>query len=61
MPTVKTKPANRDLTYGLARMTEMLIDVTGWESKVFRNREDAEAWIKERVKEKYGILDLTMA
>ena len=51
--------ANQNLIYGLARMWEMLSDEMNWETMVFRNREDAEAWIKERVKEKYGIDDLT--
>lgn len=41
------------------KMWEMLSDEMNWETMVFRNREDAEAWIKERVKEKYGIDDLT--
>jgi hypothetical protein len=50
---------NEDLIYGLARMWEILIDETDWETMVFRNRKDAEAWIRERVKEKYGIEDLT--
>jgi len=47
--------AKHDLIYGLARMSQILIHETGWEHEVFRNREDAESWIKERVKEKYGI------
>ena len=53
--------ANKDLIYGLARMSQTLMDETGWEHEVFRNREDAESWIKKRVKEKYGIVDLTIA
>jgi hypothetical protein len=52
--------ANQDLIFGLARMAEILRDLTGWESMVFRNRKDAEIWIKEKVKEKYGLSDLTM-
>ena len=51
--------ADQDLIYGLARMLEILRDETDWENEVFRNREDAEAWIRERVKEKYGIDNLT--
>ena len=51
--------AEEDLVYGLSRMYELLLDETGWEIMVFRNREDAKAWIKQRVKEKYGINDLT--
>ena len=51
--------ADEDLIYGLARMWEILIDETDWDTMVFRKREDAEAWIRERVKEKYEINDLT--
>jgi len=51
--------ANQDLIYGLTRMWEALLAGTNWETMAFRNREDAEAWIKERVKERYGIDDLT--
>jgi len=51
--------ASKDLIYGLARMWDILSYRTEWEKKVFRNREDAESWIKERVKEKFGINDLT--
>ncbi len=51
--------ANKDITFGLSRMWEMLSDETKWEVMVFRNREDAEAWIRQKVEEKYGIGDLT--
>jgi len=51
--------ANQDYLYGLARMGEMLRDKISWEEMVFRNIEDAEKWIKKRVKEKYGIEALT--
>ena len=37
--------ATIDLTYGLARMWEILSDETDWEIMVFRKRDDAEAWI----------------
>jgi hypothetical protein len=51
--------ADNDLVFGLARMWEMLSDTTKWEIMVFRNREEAEDWIKKRVEEKYGIEDVT--
>ena len=53
--------AKDDLAYGVTRMWEIIVECTGiqWETMVFRAREDAEAWIKEKVKEKYGIDDLT--
>jgi len=47
--------ANQDLTFGLSRMWEILVDRVAWETMVFRNREDAEAWITEMVKEKFGM------
>jgi len=53
--------ADRDLIYGLARMSQLHIAETGWESMVFRDRRDAEAWIKKRVLEKYRIGGLTVA
>ena len=40
-------------------MWEILADETKWEIMVFQNREDAEDWIRQKVKEKYGIGDLT--
>ena len=49
----------KDITFGLSRMWEILSDNTKWEIMVFRNREDAEAWIRKKVKEQYGIGDLT--
>lgn len=53
--------ADQDLIYGLSRMFQVLAEETGWEIEIFRLRDDAEAWIKKRVKEKFGIYDLTMA
>ena len=59
MPKNERTHSNQDLIYGLTRMWEVLSEGTNWETMASRNREDAEAWIKERVKEKYGIDDLT--
>lgn len=53
--------AKQDFMFGMTRMWEMLSDGTNWEIMVFRNREEAEAWIKERVKQKYGIDNLTFS
>ena len=47
--------ASQDFMYGMARMWELIIDMTDWETMVFRKRADAEAWISEKVKEKYKI------
>lgn len=51
--------ATKDITFGLSRMWEFLSDETKWEIMVFRNRKDAEAWITQKIKETYGIGDLT--
>lgn len=53
--------ATNDLVFGISRMWEALVENTGlqWEIVVLRAKEDAEAWIQERVKEKFGIHDLT--
>lgn len=50
--------ADLDIIYGLSRMWEMWTGSIKWETMVFRSREDAEVWIRGRVK-KYGIDDLT--
>ena len=47
--------ADQESMYGLTRMAQTLRDKTNWENEVFRNRQDAEAWIKARLKDKYGI------
>ena len=47
--------ANQDLTFGLSRMAHALRGETAWENEVFRNLQDAETWIRERLKIKYGI------
>ena len=53
--------AKKDLEFGLNRMWQIIVENTGlqWETMVFRDIDAAERWIKERVKEKYGIEDLT--
>ena len=50
--------AGQTLIFGLARMAEILRDQAGWESMVFRNRNDAISWIKEKVEEKFALSDL---
>ncbi len=47
--------APKDLQYGLARMWEALVEVTGWETMVFRSRSCAEAWIKSVVTANFGV------
>ena len=54
--------AKRDFEFGLNRMWEIVVENTGlqWETMLFRERDAAVKWIKQKVKEKYNI-DLTMA
>ena len=56
---IVTHAANKDITFGLSRMWEFLAAETKWEIMVFRNRKDAEDWIRQKVKEEHGIGDLT--
>src|SRR5215510_10508857 len=47
--------APRDLGFGLARMWQVLAERTKWETQVLRSRSEAEAWIRERALEKFGL------
>lgn len=47
-----------DLIFGLSRMAQVFLDETGWEIMVFRARDEAEAWIRKRAMEKFGIENL---
>ena len=49
---------NDDLTFGLTRMYEAMVNETDWEIQVFRTRPEAIVWLARRVKEKFGIEDL---
>ena len=53
--------ADMSLVYGLSRMFEALSNETGWEIMVLRSKEEAVEWIKERVKDKYGIDNLSFS
>ena len=53
--------AKSDLLFGMARMSEILRGDTGWEESVVRDIHEAKEWIKKRVKEKYGIEDITFS
>jgi len=45
----------KNLGYGLAREWEALVERVGWETMTFRSRSEADAWIKERARQKFGI------
>jgi len=40
--------AESDLEFGIARMYEMLAEKDGFNVKVFRNKSDAEQWLKQQ-------------
>jgi hypothetical protein len=46
----------KDLGFGLARVWEVFVEQVGWETMTFRSRTEAEAWIKERLRRKFGIV-----
>jgi len=46
---------SRNIVYGLARMWASYMHDSGWETHVFRTREEAEAWIRERIRDKHGV------
>ena len=52
--------AKRDLEYGVSRMWQTIAEMKKlkWDTMVFRDRDDAEKWIKKMAKEKHDI-DLT--
>ena len=41
--------APRDHAFGMARMWELLIDEAGWTTRVFRDRVEAELWLREQL------------
>lgn len=53
--------APNNLEFGVSRMWESVVKVKGlnWDTMVFKNRDDAEKWVKQKFKEKYNI-DITM-
>ena len=52
--------AKRDLEFGVSRMWQTIAQINDlkWDTKVFKDRNNAEKWIINKVKEKYDI-DLT--
>jgi hypothetical protein len=52
--------AKRNLEFGVSRMWQTIIELNDlkWDTEIFKDRNDAEKWIKNKVKEKYDI-DLT--
>ena len=51
--------ASKDIIFGLARMWELMSGDVQTGVMVFRNREDAEEWIRQEVKDRFQIDTLT--
>lgn len=53
--------AVKDLEYGVSRMWKTFIELHDllWDTMVFKDRSDAEEWIKNKMKEKFN-LDVTI-
>ena len=51
--------ASEDFIYGLSRMWEIQSSDTESTVMVFRERAEAEAWIRQQVEARYGITNLT--
>ncbi len=47
--------APQDENYGISRMWQDAVEATAWETMLFRSREEGEAWLRLRVKEKFGL------
>ena len=45
----------KNLGYGIGRMWEVLVEQVGWETRTFHSRPEAELWIKQRTRQKFGI------
>lgn len=51
--------ANIDLINRISKMQELFIYRSCWKTMLFRTKPQAVRWIKDKVKEKFGIDDLT--
>jgi hypothetical protein len=46
--------APNDVAYGLARMWEVFVENTGWETIIFRTRSEGEDWVRHKAIALYG-------
>lgn len=53
--------ANQDLVFGLSRMWASMAMDLPWEINTFRNREDADAWVREQLKARFDIHNPSLA
>jgi hypothetical protein len=52
--------ADKNRVHGISQIWKAYMDETDWESKSFSSRPEALHWIKQRVKEKFGV-DITVS
>ena len=51
--------ASGDLPFGLARMWSLLIEDSEWAIRVFRDPDDAKGWLRDHMKERHNVEELT--
>ena len=61
MVTYVTYGASIDLINRISRMHELFVYRSCWETLVFRTKGEAVRWIREKVRDKFGIDDLTFS
>lgn len=50
--------ATNDVVYGLIKMFSALAKLTGWSMNVFREKEEAYDWLKRKIIEKHGDIEI---
>lgn len=61
MVTYVTYGASIDLINRISRMHELFVYRSCWETLVFRTKGEGVRWIREKVRDKFGIDDLTFS
>ena len=56
-----TYGANLDLLKRIEKLHELFIYRSSWETRLFRTRPQAVRWIRERVRDKFAIYDLSFS
>lgn len=50
---------SNDITFGIAKIWSELVEDTGWDINILKDRIKAENWTELKIKEKHGITNLT--
>lgn len=56
-----TVGANIDLLNRISRLHELFVHRSCWETRLFRTKPQAVRWIREKVRDRFGINDLTFS